>query len=259
MTNQRSSDWTPPPDADALPAPGPVDLDARAGDGEGVASATGASDVIVAEASNIHSASAPILIPMLARRRPGLKAPQPARAPARLGPRVALGAICAVLLVSMIAGGRERIVARVPSADRVFAAIGLPVNLAGVEFRNVVSKVTEIDGQKVLAVNGEVANLNRAATTSFPALKMTVRGADGRALYVWTANAVTSKLAPGETTTFRTRLAAPPDGARDVLVSLAEPAKPIAASSMKARSKDGVGKDASAEPLKSARGKLASQ
>lgn len=254
MTIQKSSDCSPHPEAAASPTPSPSDLDATVAIGiVEEDAATSATDAIVAEASNTHRASAPVLIPTLARRRPGVQEPLPAPAPARRGPRAALGAICAVLLVSMIVGGRERIVTRIPAADRVFAAIGLPVNLAGVEFRNVVSQVTEIDGQKVLAVHGEVANLNRGATTSFPALKMTVRGGDGRALYVWTANAATSKLAPGETTTFRTRLAAPPDGARDILVSLAEPTRPAAAPAK------APAKDASADALKNAKGKLASQ
>jgi len=181
---------------------------------------------IAVEASSVHPAAAP-LRPTLRRVRPN---GPPARvvAPRRAPPRRAIGAVCAVALVCLTLAGRERIVTRVPAADRVFAAIGLPVNLAGVEFRNIVSKVTEIDGQKVLAVTGEIVNLRSAAATPMPGLKLTARGADGRALYVWTANAATSKLAPGETTTFRSRLAAPPDEAREVMVSLAEPTRVVA-------------------------------
>jgi hypothetical protein len=53
-------------------------------------------------------------------------------------------------------------------------------------------------------------------------LRVSVHGGDGRQIYVWTAEAPKSKLAAGETTAFRTRLAAPPDKARDVKVTLAD-------------------------------------
>ena len=202
---------------------------------EGVVASVGTSVAIAAEASNLHPALAPI--PTLKRRRPDATV-RPSAAPRRAPPRRAVGVACAVLLATLVLGGRERIVARVPAADRLFAAIGLPVNLAGVEFRNVVSKVAEIDGQKVLAVTGEIVSL-RASASALPGLTLTARGSDGRALYVWTAHAGASKLGPGETTTFRTRLASPPEEARDVLVALADPARQIAQAEPAAKASTG--------------------
>lgn len=184
-----------------------------------------ATDIaIAAEASNLHPALTPT--PTLKRRRPDAAA-RPVAAPRRAPPRRAIGVACGVLLATLTLAGRERIVVRIPVADRLFAAIGLPVNLAGVEFRNVVSKVAEIDGQKVLAVTGEIVNI-RASASAVHGLTLTARGADGRSLYVWTATAGTSKLGAGETTTFRTRLASPPEEAREVLVAVAEPARQVA-------------------------------
>lgn len=184
------------------------------------------SEAITAEASSIHPSAAP-LVSTLRARRPN--APIATALPSRAAPpRRVIGAVCAVLLATLTLAGRERIVTRLPATDRIFAAIGLPVNLAGVEFRNVASKIAEIDGQKVLAVTGEIVNLRSAAAAAVPGLKLTARGADGRPLYVWTTNAATSKLAPGETTTFRSRLAAPPDEAREVVVSLADAARVVA-------------------------------
>lgn len=183
-----------------------------------------ATDLLAADAS---PAWPPAPVPTVKSRRPQA-GPRVAARERRAPFRGALGVGCAAVLVMLALGGRERIVARLPATDRLFAALGLPVNLAGVEFRNVVSKVTEIDGQKVLAVTGEVVNLRGAEATPLPGLTLTARGADGRALYVWTAQAAATKLAPGEATSFRTRLAAPPDEARDVVVRLAEPAKRVA-------------------------------
>lgn len=196
---------------------------------------------ISAEASSAHVDATAPLTPTLRRRRvePRASAERRHRAP----PRRAIVAVCSLTLVCLTLAGRERIVTRLPMTDRVFAAIGLPVNLAGVDFRNVASKVTEIDGQKVLAVTGEVVNLRMSASTTLPALTLTARGADGRALYVWTTAATTSKLGPGETATFRSRLAAPPEEAREVVVALAEPAKQFAQAEP-AKSKESKGKPA---------------
>jgi len=48
-----------------------------------------------------------------------------------------------------------------------------------------------------------------------------LRGADKRELYVWTSPAPKDRLAANEQVSFRTRLAAPPEGVRDVLVRFA--------------------------------------
>ncbi|MBK9081071.1 MAG: zinc-ribbon domain-containing protein [Rhizobiales bacterium] len=147
--------------------------------------------------------------------------PPPAPRAVSLAPRRALVGLLAAAAVSAALAGREAVVARAPVAARFYAAIGLPVNLSGVEFRNVKSVVAEENGARILAVTGEVANL-RDRTTPLPPLRVSVHGGDGRQIYVWTAEAPKSKLAAGETTSFRTRLAAPPDKARDVRVTLAE-------------------------------------
>ncbi len=56
-----------------------------------------------------------------------------------------------------------------------------------------------------------------------PNLRLTLRGEDGREMYVWTARGPKSSLSAHERVAFRARLAAPPAGVRDVLVKFAEP------------------------------------
>jgi hypothetical protein len=76
----------------------------------------------------------------------------------------------------------------------------------------------EMDGaRKVLAVEGEIANVRRESR-SVPPVALTVRGEDGQAKYAWTMRAAKSRLEPGETIAFRARLAAPPESGADVLV-----------------------------------------
>ena len=127
-------------------------------------------------------------------------------------------AVVAILMgVSALIALREKIVAVAPPAAKVFAAIGLPVNLAGLELREVHSHI-EMDGaRKVLAVEGEIANMRRESR-SVPPVALTVRGEDGQAKYAWTTRAAKSRLEPGETIAFRARLASPPESGADVLV-----------------------------------------
>ena len=138
-------------------------------------------------------------------------------------------AVVAILMgVSALIALREKIVDVAPPAAKAFAAIGLPVNLAGLELREVRSHI-EMDGaRKVLAVEGEIANMRRESR-SVPPVALTVRGEDGQAKYAWTTRAAKSRLEPGETIAFRARLASPPESGADVLVrfsSLEEAGRP---------------------------------
>ena len=138
-------------------------------------------------------------------------------------------AVIAILMgVSALIALREKIVDVAPPAAKAFAAIGLPVNLAGLELREVRSHI-EMDGaRKVLAVEGEIANMRRESR-SVPPVALTVRGEDGQAKYAWTTRAAKSRLEPGETIAFRARLASPPESGADVLVrfsSLEEAGRP---------------------------------
>ncbi len=126
--------------------------------------------------------------------------------------------VVAILMgVSALIALREKIVDVAPPTAKVFAAIGLPVNLAGLELREVHSHI-EMDGaRKVLAVEGEIANMRRESR-SVPPVALTVRGEDGQAKYAWTTRAAKSRLEPGETIAFRARLTSPPESGADVLV-----------------------------------------
>lgn len=128
------------------------------------------------------------------------------------------GAIAAAMI--LVAGGihqRERVVRHLPQTARLFAAVGLPVNLRGIEIRSVQSRVVEDSDETVLVVEGELVNVaNRRVDV--PRLHFSLAGADGRQVYVWSAQADRGVLQPGETLVFRRRLAAPPAEAKAVSV-----------------------------------------
>ena len=148
---------------------------------------------------------------------PRAAAPAPGRS--RRAPGLA-GIVSIVIGAMAVIGLREKIVAIAPPAARGFALIGLPVNLPGLELREVRSHIEMEGARKVLAIEGEITNLRREAN-SVPAVSLTVRGEDGQAKYAWTTRAPKSRLEPRETVAFRARLASPPEAAADVLVRFA--------------------------------------
>ncbi len=128
----------------------------------------------------------------------------------------------AVLAMAGIAR-KEDVVRVAPQSAALFAALGLPVNLRGLALEHVESRITDAaPGQApVLTLEGRIANL-RAGTTIVPELHFSVRDQAQNELYSWTAAAPKQRLGAGETIAFRSRLAAPPQDGRDLVVSFAD-------------------------------------
>lgn len=198
---------------------------------------SGAAPEIAAEASSkfVHAPSYEELW-----GRPARPAARPL--PARRGDRwPLLATILAIVLgASALIAMRERIVRILPPAASVYGAIGLPVNLAGLELRGVRSQIVMDGARKVLTVEGEIVNIRREANR-VPPVSLAIRGENGLDRYRWMAAAAKAKLEPGEKIAFRARLASPPEDGADVLVRFAKleeakagaAAKPVAASSVK--------------------------
>jgi predicted Zn finger-like uncharacterized protein len=121
---------------------------------------------------------------------------------------------------------RASLVAAIPGTARIFAAVGLPVNLRGLALDNLRTNIFASDDRKMLVVEGAIVNL-RDGPTPAPNMRIALRGADKRELYVWTAPAPKAMLGPSEQVAFRTRLAAPPAGVSDVLVRFAAAADKV--------------------------------
>jgi len=135
-----------------------------------------------------------------------------------------LGAIGWVLLVLFVAGTiygvvqyRKEIAAFWPSTTRLYAAAGAPVNLLGLEFRNISYERQHENGLPVLAVKGSVVNISDEAKT-LPRLRVSLRDAGQQELYHWTFALAEKELQPKQTAAFTTRLSSPPVDARDIEV-----------------------------------------
>ena len=129
-------------------------------------------------------------------------------------PAVILGLVAAL---AAIVNWRASVVHVVPQTASLFASIGLPVNLRGLEFGNVRTSVEFHDGMSVLLLEGTIANIAKQVV-EVPRLRFAVRNSAGFEVYAWTALPAKSVLPPGDTVAFRTRLASPPIDAREVII-----------------------------------------
>ena len=102
-----------------------------------------------------------------------------------------------------------------PATTHVYAAVGAPVNLRGLEFRNVGYERQEEQGLPVLAVTGEVVNVSGKAI-ALPRLRVGLRDGGQKELYHWTFALGQPELPADEAASFMTRLSSPPVEARDI-------------------------------------------
>jgi len=116
-----------------------------------------------------------------------------------------------------ILGWRHDIVRSMPQTARLFAAIGLPVNLRGVDFVDVTTTKETHEGVTVLVVNGTIANPT-GEPHEVPRVRFALKNPAGNEVYSWTTLPGRGSLGAGESEPFNTRLASPPADGRDVVV-----------------------------------------
>jgi predicted Zn finger-like uncharacterized protein len=118
-------------------------------------------------------------------------------------------ALAVIVLLGAGLMARQTIVSVLPQTAGLFALVGLPVNLRGLDIRGVTPRVVEEDGARLLTIEGQIVNIDRAPRP-VPRLRFAVLGDKGQELFTWTAQADRPTLQPGESLSFRRRLAAPP-------------------------------------------------
>jgi hypothetical protein len=112
------------------------------------------------------------------------------------------------------------VVTLLPRLAKVYAAVGMPVNLRGIGLDHVSARFEEAAGGRFLVVEGVLHSVSRG-TLDVPRLRMTLLDDNGRSVYFWIASAGIKALAPGEAAPFRARLAAPPPESHQVTVDFA--------------------------------------
>lgn len=142
-------------------------------------------------------------------------APRPARKPRK--PGLALAAMILITAIAGLVAGRAQIVRYAPQTAALYKAVGLAVNLRGLEFTDVRISGENEDDVPVLVVEGKIVNsVNRPVEV--PRMRFALLNPAGMETYAWTAPPTRTVLGEGETLAFRSRLASPPADIRDVQV-----------------------------------------
>jgi predicted Zn finger-like uncharacterized protein len=129
----------------------------------------------------------------------------------------------AVLTLGIVATAvlaRAPLVRLWPETAALYALVGLPVNLSGLDLKGVKAEFLLSGAEAILLIEGDILNPTGRALP-VPRIEFAVRGADGQPLYTWTNDAPRGTLGPSETARFHAKLASPPAEGRQVLVRFA--------------------------------------
>lgn len=155
-------------------------------------------------------------------QRPSASArPQRKKAPGRsllktIEPGAAILGALMLLLVSM-AVFSVPVVEAVPRLARLYASIGMPVNIRGLEFGEIkVSRAVDAGGAALL-IEGKISNIT-SGKIEVPPVRVTLISPTGTAIDTVTVKPETASLEHSAETIFKSRLANPPQDAKDVLV-----------------------------------------
>lgn len=143
-----------------------------------------------------------------------------------------VGAVTLVALLTIAYFGRVQVVERYPDMAGLYEAVGLGVNVVGLDFSNVSSLRALRDGKEVLAVSAQIVGLMPDPVV-VPPVVVTLVDAAGEAIYEWSVTPSVRDLMAGERATFDTQLVLPPGDAQRVRLSFAggpDPREPETAS-----------------------------
>jgi zinc-ribbon domain len=127
---------------------------------------------------------------------------------------------CLTALLASFTLFPEAIVGAAPAAIRAYDALGVGVNLYGLEIRRVEQQHAIIKGVRVLTIKGDIVNVTDAVRR-IPWLRFGMRDVTSAEVYHWTLDTEARPLKGGEATSFVTRVAAPPEAASDVQIRFA--------------------------------------
>jgi hypothetical protein len=128
---------------------------------------------------------------------------------------LAAAAIAALLIATPTAVAlREHVVRQVPASAATFGAVGLGVNLVGLDFADISAATGQEGSTRVLFIEGEIRSV-APLQVPVPKLELAINDKDDLPLYRWSVKPPIGELGPGETARFTARLASPPpDGAK---------------------------------------------
>ncbi len=118
----------------------------------------------------------------------------------------------------------ETIVRLAPASIAAYQWLGQDVNIYGLDIRKVEVQHLLVDGTRVVAIKGEIANVS-SGQRKIPWLRFGLKNANDSEVYDWLLDTATRPLNPGESTNFVTRVASPPESAGQVEIRFASAAE----------------------------------
>lgn len=131
-----------------------------------------------------------------------------------------VGAVLLAAILGLAYFGRVQIVERNPDLAGIYQAIGLGVNVVGLELSNLQSTRGLSEGKEVLVVSAQIVGLMPDPVSVPPVLVSLVDDRD-HTIYEWSVTPRIRDLMAGERATLETRLPLPPTDAVKVRLSFA--------------------------------------
>jgi predicted Zn finger-like uncharacterized protein len=142
---------------------------------------------------------------------------------ARMRRTARLGAL--VLLLSLLLLGyslRTDLVRWFPALAGLYGAVGLPVNVVGLEFEDSKTLTSFRGGKPVMLITSRIRSV-ASRTVPVPPVLVSLLDGTGATVYEWTVTPQATSMAPGELFEFSTEVSAPPQGAVTVRLSFTTP------------------------------------
>ena len=130
-----------------------------------------------------------------------------------------LGA-CMIAPVAAVAAFPELVVGLAPVTVRAYDAVGYSVNIYGLEVRRVEQQHAMVDDVRVLAIKGEISNIS-GSNQKISWLRFALNDRQNLEVYNWTLDTGARPLRAGESTSFVTRVASPPETAKNLQIRFA--------------------------------------
>jgi predicted Zn finger-like uncharacterized protein len=130
----------------------------------------------------------------------------------------------ALVLVAIVGAGlflRTTIVRAFPDLAGIYEGIGLPVNVVGLQFREVRTLETLENGVNVLVVGARIMSVSGDPPVPVPQVVVTLLNDEGEPVYEWSVAPPAHDLGPGEGVDFETRLTQPPADGKHVRLAFA--------------------------------------
>lgn len=114
----------------------------------------------------------------------------------------------------------ERVVAAAPASIAFYDWLGWDVNIYGIDIRELAVEHLNVDGHPLITVKGDLVNIARG-DRKLPWLRFSLRNDDFAEVYSWQLDTRAQLLKPGESRSFATKLASPPESASKVEIRFA--------------------------------------